>query len=137
MYDIEKELALYRFRKFEIEDMKLKIEQLEVGAQLKGISFDEKVQTSMKCKDNGYVMEEKARLEKKIQLNEIANKRVDNALTILTYKEDLEVVKKVLIEKLSINRASHELNMSRKSIKNSLDKALAKLKECNKETKVS
>jgi predicted DNA-binding protein (UPF0251 family) len=137
MYDIEKELALYRFRKFEIEDMKLKIEQLEVGAQLKSINFDEKVQTSMKYKDNGYVMEEIARLEKKIQLNEIANKRVDNALTILTYKEDLEVVKKVLIEKLSINRASHELNMSRKSIKNSLDKALAKLKECNKETKVS
>lgn len=137
MYDIERELALYRLREVEIEDMKLKIKELEVGAQLKGINFDEKVQTSTKCKDNGYIMEEIARLEQKIQLNEIANKRVDNALTILTYKEDLEVVKKVLIEKLSINRASHELNMNRKSVKNSLDKALAKLKECNKEIKVS
>ncbi len=137
MYDIEKELALYRLREIEIEDMKLKIEELEVGEQLQGNNFDEKVQTSMKCKDNGYVMEQVESLKKKIKLNEIANKRVDNALTILTYKEDLEVVKKVLIEKLSINRASHELNMNRKSVKNSLDKALAKLKRCNKETKVS
>jgi len=137
MYDIERELALYRLREIENEDMKLKIEELEIGEQLGASSFEERVQTSMKCKNNDFIMEHIETLKKKIRLNEIANKRVDNALKILTYKEDLDVVKKVLIDKKSINRAAQELIMNRKSVKNSLDKALAKLKECNGAIKVS
>lgn len=130
MYDIEKELALYKLREIENEDMKLKIEELRIGEQLGSPSFKERVQTSMSCKNNDYIMNQIENLEKRIKLNEIANKRVDNALKALTYDEDLEVIKKVLIDKKSINRAAQELRMNRKSVKNSLDKALSRLKEC-------
>lgn len=132
MYDIEKELGLYRLREIEIEDMKLKIEELEIGEQLQGTNFDEKVQTSMKCKNNDYIMEQKEILKKKIRLNELANKRVDNALKILKDKDDLEVIKRVSIDKKSIARTSQELFRSRKSVRKSLERALSELKEHTK-----
>ena len=42
-YDIEKELALYKLRIVEIEDMKLRIEEIKVGGNLDAISYSEKV----------------------------------------------------------------------------------------------
>ena len=128
MYDIEKELALYKLREIENEDMKLKIEELRIGEQLGSPSFKERVQTSMSCKNNDYIMNQIEKLEKRIKLNEIANKRVDNALKVLTHDGDLEIVKKVLIEKKSIARTSQELFRSRKSVTKSLNKAIERLK---------
>lgn len=124
---VKRELALYRLREIEIDDMKLKVEELKIGEQLGAMNYDEKVQSSMKCKNNDYVMNEIETLEKKIRFNEIANKRIDNALKRLDIDET-EVIQKVFIEKKSITRASQELFKSRKSIKNSIDRAFQKLK---------
>ena len=124
---VKKELALYRLREIEIDDMKLKVEELKIGEQLGTMNYEEKVQSSMKCKNNDYVMNEIETLEKKIRFNEIANKRIDNALKRLDIDET-EVIQKVFIEKKSITRASQELFKSRKSIKNSIDRAFQKLK---------
>lgn len=124
---VKKELALYRLREIEIDDMKLKVEELKIGEQLGTMNYEEKVQSSMKCKNNDYVMNEIETLEKKIRFNEIANKRIDNALKRLDIDE-AEVIQKVFIEKKSITRASQELFKSRKSIKNSIDRAFQKLK---------
>lgn len=124
---VKKELSLYRLREIEIDDMKLKVEELKIGEQLGAMNYDEKVQSSMKCKNNDYVMNEIETLEKKIKFNEIANKRIDNALKRLDIDE-AEVIQKVFIEKKSITRASQELFKSRKSIKNSIDRAFQKLK---------
>lgn len=124
---VKKELALYRLREIEIDDMKLKVEELKIGEQLGAMNYEEKVQSSMKCKNNDYVMNEIETLEKKIRFNEIANKRIDNALKRLDIDET-EVIQKVFIEKKSITRASQELFKSRKSIKNSIDRAFQKLK---------
>ncbi|WP_271812932.1 sigma factor-like helix-turn-helix DNA-binding protein [Clostridium beijerinckii] len=124
---VKKELALYRLREIEIDDMKLKVEELKIGEQLGAMNYEEKVQSSMKCKNNDYVMNEIETLEKKIRFNEIANKRIDNALKRLDIDE-AEVIQKVFIEKKSIARASQELFKSRKSIKNSIDRAFQKLK---------
>lgn len=120
------ELALYKLREIEIDDMKLKVEELKIGEQLGAMSFDQKVQSSMNCKNNDYVMNEIERLEKKIRINEIANKRIDNALKRLDIDES-EIIRKVFIEKKSITRASQELFRSRKSIKKSIDRAFDKL----------
>ncbi|AQS03506.1 sigma factor-like helix-turn-helix DNA-binding protein [Clostridium beijerinckii] len=124
---VKKELSLYRLREIEIDDMKLKVEELKIGEQLGAMNYEEKVQSSMKCKNNDYVMNEIETLEKKIRFNEIANKRIDNALKRLDIDET-EVIQKVFIEKKSITRASQELFKSRKSIKNSIDRAFQKLK---------
>ena len=124
---IKKELALYKLREIEIDDMKLKVEELQIGEQLGAMNYDEKVQSSMNCKNNDYVMNEIERLKKKIRIDEIANKRIDNALKRLDI-DDAEIIRKVFIEKKSITRASQELFRSRKSIKKSIDRAFEKLK---------
>lgn len=124
---VKKELALYKLREIEIADMKLKVEELQLGEQLGAMNYEEKVQTSMNCKNNDYIMNEIERLKKKIRIDEIANKRIDNALKRLEIDE-AEIIKKVYIEKKSITRASQELFRSRKSIKKAIDKAFEKLK---------
>ena len=124
---IKKELALYKLREIEIDDMKLKVEELQIGEQLGAMNYDEKVQSSMNCKNNDYVMNEIELLKKKIRFNEIANKRIDNALKRLDPSE-AEIVRKVFIEKKSMSQASHELFKSRKSVKKSIDRAFDKLK---------
>lgn len=124
---IKKELALYKLREIEIDDMKLKVEELQIGEQLGAMNYDEKVQSSMNCKNNDYVMNEIERLKKKIRIDEIANKRIDNALKRLDIDE-AEIIRKVFIEKKSVTRTSQELFKSRKSIKKSIDRAFEKLK---------
>lgn len=47
---VKKELSLYRLREIEIDDMKLKVEELKIGEQLGAMNYEEKVQSSMKCK---------------------------------------------------------------------------------------
>lgn len=124
---IKRELGLYKLREIEIEDMKLKIEEMEVGEQLGAMGFEERVQTSLKCKNNDYVMNEINKLEKQIKLNEIANKRIDNSLRVLDI-DDREVIKKVFIDKKSISRTSQELFKSRKSVVKTIEKAAKKIK---------
>lgn len=124
---IKKELALYKLREIEIDDMKLKVKELQIGEQLGAMNYDEKVQSSMNCKNNDYVMNEIERLKKEIRIDGIANKRIDNALKRLDI-DDAEIIRKVFIEKKSITRASQELFRSRKSIKKSIDRAFEKLK---------
>ncbi|AGF54784.1 sigma factor [Clostridium phage HM T] len=124
---IKKELALYKLREIEIDDMKLKVEELKIGEQLGAMNYEEKVQSSMNCKNNDYVMNEIETLEKRIRFNEIANKRIDNALKRLDIDE-AEIVRRVFIEKKSITLTAQELFKSRKSIKKSIDRAFEKLK---------
>ena len=124
---IKRELGLYSLREIEIEDMKLKIEEMKVGEQLGAMGFEERVQTSLKCKNNDYVMNEIDILEKKIKLSEIANKRIDNSLKVLDIDEK-EVIKKIFIDNKSISRTSQELFKSRKSVVKTVDRAIKKIK---------
>jgi len=128
MYDIEKELALYSFRKIEIEDMKLKAEEIKLGDNFNEISYEEKVKTSKKQIENDKDMNEIFRLEKKIKQYEIANKRVDNLLRILE-DDEIEVVKTILVDKVSKTKAQMKINMTRRNINRKLDIAMNKLKE--------
>lgn len=124
---IKKELALYRLREIEIEDMKLKIEELKVGEQIGASNFDEKVQSSINCKNNDYIMNQIETLEKKIKLYEISNRRVDNALKVLSDAE-IQVVKMLLIEKNSISETSKKLFRSKRQIYYILEQAIKRIK---------
>ena len=77
---IEKEFALYRLREVDIEDMKLKIKELQLCDNLSSPSFDEKVQTSQSCRNNDYVMNQISNLKSKIELYEMRNKKIDNSM---------------------------------------------------------
>ena len=124
---IKKELALYRLREIEIEDMKLKIEELKVGEQIGASNFDEKVQSSINCKNNDYVMNQIEMLENKIRLYEISNRRVDNALKVLSDAE-VQVVKMLLIEKNSISETAKKLFRSKRQVYYILDQAIKRIK---------
>lgn len=125
---IKKELALYRAREVEIEDLKLKIKELEVGEQIGTSGFEERVQTSMKCKNNDNIMLQIDTLKKKIKANEIANARVDNALRIIKDDDDFKVITMVCIDKMSISNTARELFKTRRQIEYTLDRALKALK---------
>ena len=121
-----KELSLYRLREIEIEDMKLKIEELQIGEQLGAMNYEERVQTSMNCKNNDYVMNQIDTLKKKIRLNEISNKRVDNALRRLNdYEKNLII--RMYIDKNSLTKISKELSKDRKTVKRAINDALEKI----------
>ena len=124
---VKKELALYRLREIEIEDMKLKIEEMKVGEQLGAMGFEERVQTSMKCKNNDKIMNQIETLENKIKFNEIANKRVDNALKVLSDAE-IQVVKMLLVEKNSISETTKKLYRSKRQVYYILYQAISKIK---------
>lgn len=140
MDDREKiaELKAYKLRERDIEDMELKIKELELGDNLGSPGFDEKVQTSMSCKNNDYNMNQIESLKKKIERKKIANKKVDSALKRLDIplnartreieKEDIKVITKVYIENKSITRTAQELYRTRKSIKKAMERGIAKLK---------
>lgn len=113
--EIVKDLLLYRSREIDNEDMKLKIEELEIGAQIGAQEYEERVQTSSKGKDNGYVMEAKKRLENKIKYNEIKNKRIDNALKRLE-EQEAKIIREIYINKLSISKAASSLSINRKKV---------------------
>ncbi|MBN1079226.1 RNA polymerase subunit sigma [Clostridium botulinum] len=125
---VKRELALYKLREIEIDDMKLKIEELKVGEQIGASNFDEKVQSSMNCKNNDYVLNEIESLENRIRFYEIANKRVDNALRRLETEEEKEIIKKVFIDNKSISRTAQEMFRSRKSIKKTIENSSKHIK---------
>lgn len=125
---IKKELALYRAREVEIEDLKLKIKELEVGEQIGTSGFEERVQTSMRCRNNDNIMIQIDNLKKKIKANEIANARVDNALRIIKDDDDFKVITMVCIDKMSISNTARELFKTRRQIEYTLDRVLKTLK---------
>ena len=124
---IEKEFALYRLREVDIEDMKLKIKELQLCDNLSSPSFDEKVQTSHSCRNNDYVMNQISNLKSKIELYEMRNKKIDNSMKLLEDYER-EIIVKLLIDKKSISRTAAELFKSRKSIKKIRDRAILKIR---------
>lgn len=121
------ELGLYNLRIIEIEDMELKIEELKIGDAIGVMNYEERVQTSMKCKNNDYILNEISMLEKKISLYKIRNKRIDNAFKVLTDEERV-VIQKLYIDKLSKSQTAREMYKTRKSIRNIATSALQKIK---------
>ena len=128
-YDIEKELALYKLRKVEIEDMKLKIEEIKLGENFNPIGYEEKVQSSKKgCTNNDKDMELIQKLEQDIKRKCIANKRVDNILSVLE-SDEYEVIETLKIDKLSLTKTLLKLNISKSTLHRRLKSAVDKMNQ--------
>ena len=121
------ELGMIKLRKVQIEDMKLRIEEMQLGDTLKAVGYDDMpVSPTRKCKNNDANMYAIEKLEATIKSYEIGNKRINNALNILD-EEELEVVKLVCIDKMSVNKTSLTLGRKRSTINRIKDTALGKM----------
>ncbi|MDU2491170.1 MAG: RNA polymerase subunit sigma [Clostridium celatum] len=130
MYDIEKELALYKLREIEIEDMKLKIEEIKKGDNFGSLSYEDKVQTSISCSNNDKDMNKIAELHKKIHVSILKNRKVDNVLRILS-EEERRCVKAICIDKLSRRKATKVIFLSKSAIDRNVREGIRKLKTFN------
>lgn len=123
---IKKEFMLYKIREVEIEDIKLKIEDLKLGEKFNLISYEERVQSSKRCTNNDSIMNEIERLEFEKNKKIIANKRVSNYLKVLDQVE-AEVIKMILIDKKSKTYTVKTLDRSGRHIDRILEIALKKI----------
>lgn len=123
---IKKEFMLYKIREVEIEDIKLKIEDLKLGEKFNLISYEERVQSSKRCTNNDSIMNEIERLEFEKNKKIIANKRVSNYLKVLDQVE-AEVIKMILIDKKSKTYTVKTLDRSGRHIDRILERALKKI----------
>lgn len=128
MYDIKTEIMLYNIRKVAIEDMKLRIDEIKLGDNFNEIGYDEKFQSSKNCPNNDRDMNEIERLEKKIKLMELGNRRVDNNLKMLDGIE-LEVIDRLLIRKESKSKVARTIDRTVRQVNRILAKAISIIEE--------
>lgn len=123
---IKKELMLYKLREVEIEDIKLKIEDLKLGEKFAPMSYEERVQSSRKCRNNDEILNEITRLNLELNRKVLANKRVNNYLKLLNQTE-ADVVKMLLIDKCSKTVTVKTLDRTARQIERILARALKKI----------
>lgn len=123
MYDILTEIKLYPVRVVAIEDMKLKINVIKMGENFNEIGYEERCQSSKRCPNNDRDMNEVEKLTKKILIMEIGNKRVDNAINMLTGREH-EVINRLFIKKQSKTEVAKAMDRSQRQINRLLNKAI-------------
>lgn len=117
--DIREKLTLYPIRKVKIEDMRLELEELELGASLvKAQGYDESVQTSRKCTNNDELMYKKESLKSRIKYYETANKRVDKWLDLIKTKKAREAIECIYIRAMSKTQTSRAIDRCRRQVDN-------------------
>lgn len=116
--DIREKLELYPVRKIKIEDMKLELEELELGETLKAQGYEEAVQCSPRCKNNDELIYKKNSLKARIAYYETVNKRVDNWLNLIKNLKAKEAIICIYIYKISKTQAAKRLDRCRRQIDN-------------------
>ena len=118
--DIREKLQLYPIRTIKIEDMKLELEELELGETLKSQGYEEAVQCSPTCKNNDELIYKKNSLKSRIAYYETVNKRVDNWLNLIKTLKAKEAIICIYINKMSKTQAAKRLDRCRRQIDNLL-----------------
>lgn len=116
--DIREKLELYPVRKIKIEDMKLELEELELGETLKAQGYEETVQCSPRCKNNDELLYKRNSLKARIAYYETVNKRVDNWLNLIKTTKAKEAITCIYINKMSKTQAAKRLERCRRQIDN-------------------
>ena len=116
--DIREKLQLYPIRTIKIEDMKLELEELELGETLKSQGYEEAVQCSPRCKNNDELIYKKNSLKARIAYYETVNKRVDNWLNLIKTLKAKEAIICIYINKMSKTQAAKRLDRCRRQIDN-------------------
>lgn len=128
MDEIKTILMMYPIRKVQIEDMKLKIEELEARDSLPAQGYGEKVSTSRVCRNNDNYLLEIERLEKIINVFTISNKRVENIVNLINNERQRRVVEGLLLHGKSKTQMQKEIDRSRKQVENLLKAGLEVMK---------
>lgn len=116
--DIREKLELYPVRKIKIEDMKLELEELELGETLKAQGYEETVQCSPRFKNNDELLYKRNSLKSRIAYYETVNKRVDNWLNLIKTKKAKEAIMCIYINKMSKTQTAKNLDRCRRQIDN-------------------
>lgn len=122
LVNIREKLELYPIRKIKIEDMKLELKELELGESLKAQSYEEKTQSSGKCKNNDELLYRKERLINTIEYYETINNRVDNWIELIRNEKAKEAIQCLYINKMSKTQTCKRLDRTRKTVENLLKK---------------
>ena len=120
---IREKIELYSVRKAKIEDMKLELEELELGETLKAQGYEESFQCSPMCKNNDELLFKKERLINTIKFYEVSNNRVDKWLGLIKNEKARETINYVYIQKMSKTQTCKKMDRTRKSVDNLLRKA--------------
>ncbi|MEG0297607.1 MAG: hypothetical protein RR620_12885 [Clostridium sp.] len=122
--DIKATLMVYPIRKVQIDDFRLRLEELKARDTLKAQGYEEAVQISKRCNNNDSYLYDEEKLEKLIQAYTISNKRVENMVKCI--KKDLirEVVIKVMLDSKSINEVCKDIDRSERQVNNLLKEGL-------------
>lgn len=116
--EIEKNLMLYPIREVKIEDMKLQLRELEMGATIKAQGYEETVQTSKQCSNNDKLIYEKERITKLLDFYIIANARVDNWIKCIKRQVAKDVVINTCIKKMAKSRVAASIDRSTRQVDN-------------------
>lgn len=117
---IREKIELYSVRKAKIEDMKLELEELELGETLKAQGYEEAVQYSPICKNNDEVLHKQNSLKARIAYYEASNKRVDNWLNLINTSKAKDAIICIYINKMSKTQTAKKLDRCRRQIDNLL-----------------
>ncbi|MFR5267192.1 RNA polymerase subunit sigma [Clostridium sp.] len=124
---VKAELELIKLREIEIEDMQLRIEEIELETSIQAQQYSDMPKGSSAIqKDNSKDMIYIDNLKLKIKKHQVANRRIENALKILKEEENI-VLRMLVIDKKSITKVSEVLGRDRRTIGNLRDEALEKV----------
>lgn len=120
-------IRLYNARKIDIEDIKLKLEEFEIEKCFTTTELKEMSSTYI-----DYINEEQRatysnELKRQLNILTIRNKRIDNAMSILSDLEK-DIINKLYKDDESITQVANELYMTRKTIRRIRDKAINKIR---------
>lgn len=117
---IREKIELYSVRKAKIEDMKLELEELELGETLRAQGYEESVQCSPMCKNNDELLYKKNSLKARIAYYKTVNKRVDNWLNLIKTPKAKEAIICIYINKMSKTQTAKKIDRCRRHIDNLL-----------------
>lgn len=120
-------IRLYNARKIDIEDIKLKLEEFEIEKDFTATELKEISSTYIECINEEQRAAYTNELKKQLNILIIKNKRIDNAMSILSDLEK-DIINKLYKDDESITQVANELYMARKTIRRIRDKAINKIR---------
>lgn len=127
--DIKATLMLYTIRNVQIEDFRLRLEELKTRNTLKAQGYEESVQTSTVCKNNDSYLYEVERLQKLIKTYTVSNKRVENMLGYIIKPLHKDVIMQLYLEKKSSTEVARSIGRSKRQVKRIEEEALETIYE--------
>lgn len=110
---VRRELEDYINRKFEIEEMKLELKELEIECSMVNAQqYKETVQSSRECPNNDTILNKKDSLEKRINIQILRNQRIEAKVKRVRKRIPQLAIKKYYIDGKDKKTVSIEIERS-------------------------